>query len=199
MKFSAFLATSLDGYIADQHHSIAWLEKANERIPKGEDCGYSAFFSSVDALVMGRRTFEQAASFPEWPYGVTPTYVLSRSLARLPNGLPASVSLLSGSPAEISQALSAAGHKHIYVDGGSVVQSFLGAGLLNEITITTIPVTLGGGVSLFGQTSSPVWFTLLRTQSFPFGFVQNTYCVSSAATHSFTADDPHGPQPELGR
>jgi dihydrofolate reductase len=178
MKFSAFLATSLDGFIADESHGISWLEKANELVPKGEDCGYNKFFASVDALVMGRRTFEQAASFPEWPYGNTPVYVLSSSLAHLPVGLPQSVSLLKGAPVEVAAHLSASGFKHVYVDGGFVVQSFIAARLLHEITITLIPVTLGGGVPLFGAQSSPVWFTLLRSKAYPFGFVQNTYRVS---------------------
>lgn len=188
MKFSAFLATSLDGYIADESHGIGWLEKANEVVPKGEDCGYGEFFSTVDSLVMGRRTFEQVALFPEWPYGNTPVFVLSNSLAALPSGVPASVTLMQGSPMEISQRLSVLGFQHVYVDGGSVVQGFIEAGLLEEITITLIPVLLGVGISLFGRSSSAVWFTLQRSHVYPFGFVQNVYRV--ARNHSLQGRRP---------
>lgn len=179
MKFSAFLATSLDGYIADEHHGIAWLDQANEAVPAGEDCGYGAFFASIDAMLMGRKSFDQVMRFPEWPYGNTPVFVLSHSLRELPSNAPPSVTLLSGSPASVAETIQSKGYSHVYVDGGTVVSAFLEAGLLSEITLTLIPVTLGSGIPLFGKQPNPIWFTHLRGRTFPFGFVQNTYRVAA--------------------
>jgi len=79
---SVFIATSLDGFIARPDGNMDWLHQANAVVPKGEDCGYSEFMSTVDSLVKGRHTFEQVNAFPEWPYGTTPVVVLSRNLLK---------------------------------------------------------------------------------------------------------------------
>ncbi|WP_232625608.1 dihydrofolate reductase family protein [Achromobacter deleyi] len=75
---TSFIATSLDGYIARQDGGLDWLDAANQSVTAGEDCGYAAYMRTIDALVMGRSTFEKVASFPEWPYGDLPVYVLRR-------------------------------------------------------------------------------------------------------------------------
>jgi dihydrofolate reductase len=83
-RCSVFIATSLDGFISRSDGRIDWLDDANRLVPLDEDCGFAEFLSGVDALVMGRNTFEQVLSFPEWPYGSKPVVVLSRSLRSLP-------------------------------------------------------------------------------------------------------------------
>ena len=98
---SVFIATSLDGFIAREDGGLDWLDQANAGVPPGEDCGYSEFMASVDALVMGRHTFEKVLGFPEWPYADKPVWVLSRTLQTLPTGLPPSVRLLNATPAEV--------------------------------------------------------------------------------------------------
>ena len=176
-KCSVFIATSLDGFIARPDGGIDWLNEANALVPPGEDCGFSQFMSGIDALIMGRNTFEQVLTFGEWPYGETPVIVLSRSLTSLPGHLPDTVSLSAEDPAILVQRLSAAGMQHLYVDGGLTIQSFLAAGRIDEITLTLIPVLLGQGKPLFGSMVGDVHLQLLSSHAYDFGFVQNTYRV----------------------
>lgn len=172
-----FIATSLDGYISRTDGSIDWLMGANSVVPPGEDCGYAAFMAGIDALVMGRATFEQVLSFPAWPYGDTPVIVLSRTLQRLPAAAPSTVSLTVESPAALVQRTAASGLGSLYIDGGRTIQSFLAAGLIDELTITRVPVLLGSGRPLFGPLHADVALDLVESRSFPFGFVQDRWRV----------------------
>lgn len=178
LRCSVFIATSLDGFIAREDGGIDWLEAANAAVPPGEDCGYARFMASVDALVMGSGTFGKVLSFPEWPYGDKQVWVLSRTLARLPGQLPPSVRLLRDSPREVAARARRQGLRRLYVDGGQVIQSFLREGLVSDITLTTIPVLLGGGRPLFGALSGDVALALESSHGYPFGFVQSTYRVA---------------------
>lgn len=175
---SVFIAATLDGFIARRDGRIDWLEEANKCVPEGEDCGFGRFMSSVDALIMGRTTFEQVLSFDAWPYGATPVIVLSHRQIRLPSHLPGSVSVTSEAPREIVERLSATGARRLYIDGGRVIQSFLSAGLIDDITITTIPILIGTGKRLFGQLDADIHLAHQCSLSYPFGFVQNTYRVT---------------------
>jgi len=178
IQSSVYIATSLDGYIARLDGSLDWLDRANESIPKGEDCGYHAFMESVDVLVMGRNTFEKVLSFGgDWPYGVKPVVVLSRSAIAIPNAIGATVSVSSEALHALVERLANNGAQHLYVDGGQVIQSFLRAGLIDEITITLLPVLLGAGKPLFGMLDRDIELMHVATQVYDFGFVQNTYRV----------------------
>lgn len=176
-RCSVFIATSLDGFISRPDGSIDWLEQANAAIPKGEDCGFAEFFASVDALVMGRNTFEQVLTFPAWPYGGKPVLVLSRRLAALPGQVPPTVSLSSEAPARVVERMASQGLRHLYVDGGLTIQAFLAAGLIDELTLTVIPVLLGKGKPLFGALPRDVALELVSSRAFDFGFVQSKYRV----------------------
>jgi dihydrofolate reductase len=175
-----FIATSLDGFISRADGSIDWLDQANARVPAGEDCGYEQFMSTVDALVMGRHTFELAKSFSEWPYGRTPTFVLSSRMNSLPTGLPSTVYLSREAPAALVARLSAQGMGHLYIDGGVTIQRFVSDALIDEVTITRIPVLIGSGRPLFGPLSSDVRLEHISTRAFDFGFVQSKYRVVKA-------------------
>lgn len=181
---SVFIATSLDGFIARSNGSIDWLNEANKSVPPGEDCGYSKFMSDVDALVMGRNTFEQVLSFDSWPYGSTPVVVLSRRGISLPSSLPPSVSVSNETPEVLVARLTELGAKKIYVDGGLTIQSFLAAGLIDDMTITVIPVLLGSGKPLFGPLAADVHLAHKNTTTFEFGFIQNQYQVIRSASQS---------------
>lgn len=176
-KCSVFIATSLDGYIARSDGSIDWLNEANRSVPPGEDCGYGTFMADVDALVMGRNTFEQVLGFGTWPYGSMPVVVLSRQGFTLPPGLPPSVSVSNQTPFALVTCLAEQGVRKIYVDGGLTIQSFLAAGLIDDITLTVIPVLLGSGKPLFGSLPADVHLAHEATSVFEFGFVQNRYRV----------------------
>lgn len=173
LRCSVFIATSLDGFIARTDGRIDWLEAANLRVPAGEDCGYQAFMATVDGLVMGRNTFDTVAAFGDWPYGELPVTVLSRR--PLPDDAPASVSCSDEPPQQLLARLAAAGHRHLYIDGGVTIQRFLAAGLIDRLTVTTIPVLLGSGRPLFGPLPDDLAWRLAGSRHYPFGFVQNCY------------------------
>lgn len=174
---AAFIATSLDGYIARPCGGIDWLEASQSAVPTGEDCGYSAFMQTVDAVVMGRATYEKALSFPAWPFPDKPVWVISRSLQSLAPCLPASTQLLRDRPEAIVARAALRGFQRLYIDGGLLIQSFLRAGLLEQLTVTMVPVLLGAGRPLFGPMERDVRLRLRSSQTFPFGFVQSTYLV----------------------
>jgi len=172
---SVFIATSLDGFIARVDGSIDWLLQAQATVPPGEDCGYQAFMNTVDGLVMGRKTFEQALDFDPWPYTGKQVVVLSRQGVAVPAALCDSVSVSAEAPADLLARLSAAGARRLYIDGGQTIQGFLRAGLIDELIITVIPVLLGAGRPLFGPLDADVALTHVETRAYPFGFVQSHY------------------------
>lgn len=172
-----FIATSLDGHIAREDGSIDWLDEANRLIPAGEDCGYSSFMASVDAIVMGRGTFDTVSAMAPWPYGEIPVYVLSRTLSVLPVDTPRTVHLVHGGPHDALALATARGHGSLYIDGGRTIQAFLAAGLIAEMTITVIPILLGSGRSLFGPLAADIRLRLVGSRAYAFGFVQSHYLV----------------------
>ena len=187
---SVYVATSLDGFIARRDGSVDWLNEANAGVPEGEDCGFKAFLDSVDALVMGRRTYEQVLSFGEWPYGKTPVVVLSHRPVSLPSHLSDTVTHSSESPRALLERLSGQGVNHVYVDGGNTVQGFLAEGLIDNITITTVPLLLGEGIPLFASMGRDIRLTHVRTTVFDFGFVQTTYSVRNCALQAGGGGSP---------
>ena len=171
MKASVFIATSLDGFIARVNGELDWLPAGG-----GEEHGYEAFIATVDALVIGRKTYETVLGFDTWPYDVKPVYVLStHTLAPAPPG--AAVERLSGAPAEIVAQLSARGIGHVYVDGGITIQGFLQAGLIQRLIITRIPVLLGAGIPLFGPLVRDINLRHVGTRQYASGLVQSEYVV----------------------
>lgn len=178
MRISVFIATSLDGYIAREDGSIDWLEEANKVVPAGEDCGYAAFMSTVDLLVMGSGTFEKVLGFPAWPFGDKPVWVVSQTLEALPDHVPPQVRLAKGTVQQIAAQALQLGYQRLYVDGGKLIQSFLREGLITDLTVTTIPILLGAGRALFGALPWDVALALVSSVAYPFGFVQSTYAVN---------------------
>ena len=176
-KNIVYLAKSLDGFIAKKDGSVDWLHKPEYTV-EGEDYGYGELMSNIDALVMGSGTFEQVMSFEGgWPYGETKVIVLSSRRLPIPANLSATVSSMSGTPAEITAKLNAQGIKQLYIDGGKTVQAFLAAGLIDELILTTIPVLLGGGIPLFGHLDQDIHLNHVKTAAHESGLVQSHYTV----------------------
>jgi dihydrofolate reductase len=172
VKASVFIGTSLDGFIARVNGDFDFLPPGG-----GEPHGYDEFIATVDALVIGRKTFETVLTFDTWPYGEKPVFVLSsRMLAPAPPG--AVVEHMSGEPSEIVLQLAARGIQHIYVDGGITIQRFLRAGLIQRIIITRVPVLIGSGIPLFGALQSDITLTHVATRQYPSGLVQSEYLVA---------------------
>ena len=171
-----FIATSLDGFIARADDGLDWLLKHDSG---GADTGYQAFIDSVDGIVMGRGSFQTVLGFGgDWPYP-KPVVVMSRSLAAtdIPEDLRDRVEVSAAAPAEVMAALDARGWRRAYIDGGQLIRSFLGAGLIADMVITVAPVLIGEGKPLFGALGRDVDVELQGVRSIPPGFVQSTYRV----------------------
>ena len=173
MKASVFIGTSLDGFIARRNGEFDFLPAGG-----GEAHGYEEFIASVDALVIGRNTYETALGFGTWPYGTKPVFVLStRRLGVPPAG--AIVEQMSGEPAAIVSQLDARGIRHAYVDGGITIQRFLEAGLIQRLIITRVPVLIGTGIPLFGPLQRDILLRHLETRQYASGLVQSEYVIAA--------------------
>jgi dihydrofolate reductase len=167
-----FIATSLDGFIADPEDGIGWLDEIPD--PEQGDYGYTEFITRIDAILMGRRTFEKLLTFETWPYEQT-IFVLSSSLTHLPEGVKGKAELIQGEPHMLINQLNRRGFKNFYIDGGVTIQRFLQQDLIDEMIITRIPILLGAGIPLFGDLSSPMKFKHKRTVVFNNMLVQSHY------------------------
>ncbi len=130
---------------------------------------------------MGRNTYEQVLGFGPWPYGSTPVVVLSSQSICFPPQIPDTVSHSSETPPELCKRLNDQGVKHIYVDGGATTRGFLAHDLIDEITVTVVPVVLGEGISPFGTRDGNLALTQLQAKVYDFGFVQITYSVQKTS------------------
>ena len=171
MKASVFIATSLDGFIARRNGALDWLPV------DGEPHGYDEFIATVDAIVIGRKTFETVLTFDAWPYGKKQVVVLTSTPSALvvPDGAVCDV--MAGTPREIVSGLAQRGMKHLYIDGGVTIQRFLEAGLIQRLIITRIPVLLGNGIPLFGPLSRDIRLEHVATRTYPSGLVQSEYVI----------------------
>lgn len=172
MTVSVFVGASVDGFIARTNHDLDWLPEGG-----GEPHGYEAFLASIDALVIGRKTFEKVLTFQPWPYGRKRVVVLSHHPLDLSQVVGGVVEQMAGTPAEIVSRLAATGAINLYVDGGITIQDFLRAGLVQRIIITRVPVLIGAGIPLFGPLPHDVRLKHVDTRQFPSGLVQSEYQV----------------------
>ena len=184
---SVYIATSLDGFISRKDGSIDWLMDANATVPQGEDCGYAAFMSTVDVLIMGRNTYEQIAGFDKWPYEGMRVVVLTSRKIEFRQGPHIRLESSSETPQKLLKRLSSEGHKHAYIDGGKVIQNFLSNSLINQLTITVIPILIGEGRPLFGTVPHDTKMKIAQSKAYDFGFVQTTYFV---CTHDESCVQP---------
>lgn len=168
-----YLGLSLDGYIAGPDGDLGWLEYVP--VPEGDDLGYGAFMQRIDAVVMGRITFETVLGFGMgWHYG-KPGIILSSTLTEVPSEVADQVQLAHGTPADIVAVAEAQGYQSLYIDGGVTVQQFLQADLVDEMILATIPILVGGGIPLFGTLAGPLGFELLGSEVLADQIVKNHY------------------------
>lgn len=156
-----YIATSLDGFIATSDGGLDWLDESPN--PEENGHGYAKFMSGIDALVMGRKTFEKVLTFGSWPYD-KPVYVLSNGKVTIPQALKNKVEVVSGTPQEVIAYLNGRGHQNLYIDGGVTIQGFLKEDLIDEMIITRIPVLLGNGIPLFGRLTQRLNFKHEKTE-----------------------------------
>ena len=161
-----FVGVSLDGFLAGPGDELDWLKPF-----EGEEHGYAEFFASVDTLVVGRRTYDVVRDFEAWPYAGKRCVVLTHRPIQALHGEEVSAE----APEALIARLSAEGARNIYVDGGIVIRSFLAAGLVDEMTVTVVPMILGSGVPLFTQGGRTRALSLIESRAFPRGLVRLRY------------------------
>lgn len=172
-KNSVYIATSLDSYIADKNGGIEWLDSI--QIPDIEDMGYAEFTKGIDALVMGRTTFETVLGFDvDWPYK-KPVFVLSTSLTKIPESHKEKAFLIKGTMTEILEQIHKKGYHRLYIDGGITIQGFLKEDLIDEMIITVFPVLLGGGSPLFSELPNALEFELVKSKVYVDQLVQHHF------------------------
>src|SRR4051794_744741 len=181
---SVFLGMSVDGFIARLDGDLSWLTGGAEAggAPddgEGGDFGFAAFVAGIDALVMGRGTYDVIAPVDQWPYRGKPVHVLSTTLDA---DADPRIAAVHRSFDEAVSALSEAGYRRVYVDGGRTVHAFLAAGLIGDLTLSRVPVLIGTGHTPFGELASDILLEHVRTRTFPGGMVQSTYQVKQAVS-----------------
>jgi dihydrofolate reductase len=172
--FHVFIATSLDGFIARPDGGLDWLSAF-----QGDgDNGYGAFIAGMDAIVMGRGTFEAVLGFGEWPYAL-PVVVVSRTMTGqdVPSALEGKLEVTADAPRELARRLGERGWRRVYVDGGQLVQSFLREGLVADMAIFRMPVLLGAGRPLFGPVEHDIRLETVAASVLPTGAVRTDYRV----------------------
>ena len=176
---SVFCGISLDGFIARADGALDFLE--GDGTAEMGDHGYEAFVAGIDAIVMGRNSFEKVMSFDAWPYTkkviVLSTRAVDLSAARARG---ADVEVMNASPQELVDQLAAKGFRRLYIDGGLTVQRFLRAGLIDRLIVTHVPVLIGQGIPLFGALEKDLRLKLVDSRAHPGGLVQSEYAL---ATH----------------
>ena len=172
MKTTYYVASSLDGYIAKEDGDVSWLEELNIPI---EETGYDEFYSTVDALIMGRKTYEMIVSFGQWPYGDKPTWVCSSNSIDAMKGC----NLQSEkTPLDAYNEAQAQGVKHLWlVGGGNLATSFLEEKLLTHLSISQMPIILGGGIRLFGDMQNHIKIQRVSLEPHKSGFTQMNFLV----------------------
>jgi dihydrofolate reductase len=173
MTVSVFVGTSVDGFIARPNGDLDFLPPGG-----GEPHGYSEFIATVDAIVIGRKTFETVLAMEGWPYGDKRVVVLSSRPIDL-SGAGGVVEQMAGPPADIVSQLGSSGAHHLYVDGGITIQGFVRAGLIHRFVITRVPVLIGSGVPLFGTLPRDIRLRHIATRHYPSGLVQSEYQVAA--------------------
>ena len=166
-KISVYIATSIDGYIARKDDSLDWLDRVGGF---DEDYGFQQMLAGIDALIIGRKTYEIASTVPD-PYPGKRVIVLSNSSSSVKAGME----LYKGDLTELSEKLFKEGVKHIWVDGGSTISQFLDLQLVDEMTLSVIPIVLGSGLPLFHAIGKEIPCRLLSSQSYRSGLVQQHY------------------------
>jgi len=166
MRISVYAGLSLDGFIAQLDGGLDFLAPF-----EGEEHGYQEFFGTIDALVIGRATYDTVLAFPSWPYEGKRVVVLTHRPIDARHG----ETTHSGALRPLAQRLEREGVKHVYLDGGVTVRQGLAEDLVDEMTITTVPRTLGAGRPLLGGEPRLIAWKLLSTRSFPSGMVQSKY------------------------
>jgi dihydrofolate reductase len=171
-RVKLFIAASLDGYIAGPGDDTSWLFRDG-------DYGYAAFFAGVDTVLTGRRTYETALSFPEWPYADRKVVVFTRG-GDLRIASPNTAATSRAPMDVVAELRSRSGRDLWLVGGGQLVRAFLDAGLIDDFILSIHPVLLGDGIPLAAPGAARTPLALVSERRFPSGLMQLTYRADRA-------------------
>ncbi len=170
-----YIAMSLDGFIADRNGSVGWLNDI-EPVEGDADFGYSGFYESIGALIMGRTTYDQVLTFGDWPYPGKRTYVVT---SNPPDGDHPNVEFVSSDLKTFVDDVKGKSEKDIWhVGGGKLIAGFREHGLIDAYIITIIPVLLGAGIPLFPGNQPSSELRLVDMMTFDNGLVQLKYAAA---------------------
>jgi dihydrofolate reductase len=169
-KLILYIATSLDGYIAQPNDDLSFLSIVQQ---EGEDYGYADFIQSVDTVILGRKTYDWVmAQVPEFPHADKTSFVITRT-ARPDVG---KTHFYTGNLQDLVLSLKTQEGKNIFCDGGAeIVHELLQHGLIDEFILSVVPVLVGNGTKLFKNGRPEQRLTLISTQQFVTGLVQLHY------------------------
>ncbi len=171
MKTFVFLGVSLDGYIARTDGNLDFLDLYQDGT---EDYGYSDFIKNIDIILMGRKTFEKVITFEEWPYTI-PVYIATNKGIVIPEKFKELCHTISGSPVEIINFFKSKNFHNLYIDGGITIQPFLFQNLIDELTISRLPVLIGDGIPLFLKNQNEIHLTHKQTIVYKNGIIKSIY------------------------
>lgn len=171
-KVSLFIAASLDGYIAKPNDDLSFLNLVEK---EGEDYGYAEFISTIDVILIGRKTYDyvlREIGPAHYDNGTRDVYVITRS-ERPDVG---KVKFYNGDLAELVRKLKNEDGKNIYCDGGAeVINELLKSDLVDELIVSVIPILLGEGTRLFKDGRPEQMLEFLSAKTFDTGLVQLHY------------------------
>lgn len=169
-KLVLYIAMSLDGYIAKPNDDIGFLSIVEQ---EGQDYGYEDFIKTVDAVIVGRKTYEKVISMGfDFPHADKDAYIITRT-ARPNIG---SVKFYTDDLKSLVYELKSKEGKNIYCDGGAeIVNALLKDELIDEFVISIIPILVGTGTKLFKDGSPEQKLELVSVKSFEKGLTQLHY------------------------
>ncbi|GGP24476.1 dihydrofolate reductase family protein [Silvimonas amylolytica] len=167
-----YATISLDGKLARPDGGLDWLPRIDPA--RRENDGFSAFYAGVDALVMGRATFDQVRTFGAWPHPDRPCYVFSHhALSSLP--MSSTIQRVCEPVPDWLARMDRAGYQRIWlVGGGKLAADFFTAGCVDEMILTLVPEVLGEGIGIFAGPAASSW-QLQQQQSLSGGLFQLHY------------------------
>ena len=170
VRYVGYIAMSLDGFVADSAGSVGWLDPFNSALAEGGgDGGYGEFIADVDALLVGRTTYEQVMGWG-WPYEDRKGYVLTRA-----GGFTGEHVAAAGSIDHLRAAIEAADHKKVWIMGGGEAQrAALDAGMFHSIQLFIMPILLGGGAPMMAPGATR-GLDLTAADRLPGGIMTLTY------------------------
>lgn len=165
-----YIAATLDGYIATQDGDLKFLESVER---EGEDYGYGKFIKSVDAVIVGRKTYDKVLSMGfDFPHADKESYIITRT----PRPDIGNIRFYTGEVKELVLKLKSEPGNNIFVDGGSeIVHLLMSENLIDEYIISIIPVFLGDGIRLFRDGRPQEDLRLISSTAFESGLVQLHY------------------------